>query len=701
MEASILPPLRDDLSLYPGPAAYDGGPTWTLHDPLCNRFIRIGERAFQLLSAWHLGDLQAVVAQVEKRWGRAPDGDEVAWLLDFLANNSLLRAERPEDVRRLAYQAEAVKLSWWQWLMHNYLFFRIPLVRPDAVLAKLARMASPLYSRGFLVLTLLLGTIGLLLAIRQWDRFVHAFLDFYSWQGLVWYGIALGFAKLAHELGHAITAKRFGCRVPTMGIAFLVLWPMLYTDTGDAWKLVKRRQRLAIGMAGMGAELVLACLATFLWSFLPDGPARNASFLVATVTWTLTLVINLNPMMRFDGYYLLSDIWGIENLQSRAFALARWHLREALFGFGEAPPERFATGLRRRLLAYAYATWIYRFFLFLGIALLVYTLFFKVLGLLLFSVEILWFIARPAQMELREWWRRRHEMRLNRQTFTTLLLLAGLGGLLFYPWQGSVTLSAVMRADPHAYLFAPVPARVETSFLRQGVQVAAGDPLLTLSAPDLDGDIALARLRIDIAQKLVAREAAGSGARRDIAVLRQRLLTERARLEGLLERKAQLQVRAPISGRVVDMAKALHPGRWINEALPLGLIVAEGRPRIRAYVTEKDLARITVGQTARFIPDDPSRLVEEVKVSAIARVNAQKLEEPYLASLLGGDLPARITKEGELIPTQGIYRVDLETAAPVPEQVVRGIVKLEAERQAIVGRLWRHAAAVFIRESGF
>ncbi len=701
MESTALPPLRDDLALHPGPTAHDGGPTWTIHDPLRNRFIRIGERVFQLLSAWHLGEAKALMAQVEKHWGRRPDGDEIAWLSEFLAKNALLRAEAPREIARLSQQAKAARLSWWQWLIHNYLFFRIPLVRPDAMLHKMVRWTAPLYSSGFLWLTIALGAIGLLLTIRQWDLFVHTFMGFYSWQGLIWYGIALGGAKLAHELGHAITAKRLGCRVPTMGLAFLVLWPVLYTDTGDAWKLVERRQRLAIGMAGMATELMLACFATFLWSFLPDGPARNAAFLTATVTWTLTLAINLNPMMRFDGYYLLSDTWGIENLQSRAFALARWRLREALFGLGESPPEQFAPGLRRRLLIYAFATWIYRFFLFLGIALLVYALFFKALGLLLFAVEIVWFIARPIQMEVRAWWQRREKLRLNRQSLTSLLLLAGLMGSLFYPWQGSIRLSAVMRAGAHAYLFAPIPARIAASSLQSGSRVTAGETLLTLAAPDLESDMALARLRIDIAEKLVAREAAGEGARQEIAVLRQRLLTERTRLEGLQKRKAQLVVRAPFSGRVLDVAKALHPGRWINESLPLGLVVADDSTRIRAYVTEPDLTRITLGQTARFIPDDPALPVMDAKVATIARVNARKLEEPYLASVLGGSLPVRLSAQGELIPTLGIYQVELDTAEQAPAQVMRGIVLLEGEHRAIASRLWQHAAAVLIRESGF
>ncbi len=701
METMLVPPLREDLSLYPGPVAHDGSPTWTIHDPLSNRFIRIGETAFQLLSFWHLGNVEAILSRVKERWGNISSPEEIAWLSDFIINSSLSRTESFQDVQRLSHNAKRGKNSWYQWLIHNYLFFRIPLVRPDHFLATLARLAAPLYCKWFRVLTVLVGVTGLLLVIRQWDTFIHTFLGFYSWQGLFWYFLAMSFAKLGHEFGHAVTAKRFGCHIPTMGIAFIVLWPVFYTDTGDAWKLAKRRQRLAIGLAGIGTELMLACFATFLWSFLPDGPARNATFLLATVTWTLTLAINLNPLMRYDGYYLLSDAWGVENLQTRAFALARWRLRKLLFGFNDAPPECFSSGLQLRLLIYGYTTWVYRFFLFLGIAVLVYFMFFKALGLLLFAIEISWFIGRPLRMELGKWWQKREQITLNRNTIFSLFVLLGGGLVLFFPWQNAVVLPAVLRGYPHAYLYAPVAAHVETVSLQRGDTVTIGDPLVSLSAPDLEREIVLARLRIDIAKKMVLREAAGSVVRQNIVVLRQRLLAERSRLAGLEKRKALLQVRAPVSGKVVEVAKEIHAGRWINETQPLGLIVGGESTQIKAYVTEQDLARITVGQKGLFIPDDRSRPMVETKIRSVAEINTEKLEEPYLASILGGNLPAHFSKQGELIPERSIYQVELETANHASNQVVRGVVRLAGERQAVVGNLWRHALAVLIRESGF
>src|SRR5688500_3708598 len=156
----------------------------------------------------------------------------------------------------------------------------------------------------------------------------------------------MSFAKVLHELGHAYTAHRHGCRVPAMGAAFLVLWPVLYTDTNEAWKVASRNARLQIGAAGMAAELALAACATLLWSFLPDGPLRSGVFLLSTSTWIITLAVNLSPFMRFDGYFLLSHLLNTPNLHERAFAFGRWHLREWLFGLGAPEPEAVGRGRR-------------------------------------------------------------------------------------------------------------------------------------------------------------------------------------------------------------------------------------------------------------------------------------------------------------------------------------------------------------------
>ncbi|MCX5728512.1 MAG: peptidase M50, partial [Nitrospirae bacterium] len=274
--------------------------------------------------------------------------------------------------RAYAAQAEAVRPQWLMWLVHHYLFFQIPLVRPDRFLRATLPFVEWLFSKSVAWIIALIGLAGVYLVSRQWDVFTATFLHFFTPRGLALYALSLAIVKVFHELGHAYTATRYGCRVPTLGIAMLVMVPMLYSDTSDAWKLTSRRQRAAIGAAGMIVECALAALAIFAWNFLDDGMARSLVFIVATTSLMAGAAINLSPFMRFDGYFVLSDWLGIPNLQERAFAFGRWQLRRLLFGLDMPMPVPVAAAQRRFLVCFAWGVWAYRFMLFLGIALMVY-----------------------------------------------------------------------------------------------------------------------------------------------------------------------------------------------------------------------------------------------------------------------------------------------------------------------------------------
>ena len=193
-----------------------------------------------------------------------------------------------------------------------------------------------MFSRFYLGLLIAGALVALFLVSREWESYTHSLIEMLTLDGLLWMGVALSATKVLHELGHGLAARRFGCRVPSMGVAFLVLWPVLWTDTTEAWRLVRRRDRLLIDASGMLAEISVAVLATIAWAVLPDGHARNAAFTLSSSTWLLTLLVNTSPLMRFDGYYLLSDLLDIPNLQDRAFRLTRWRIREWLFRPGVA-----------------------------------------------------------------------------------------------------------------------------------------------------------------------------------------------------------------------------------------------------------------------------------------------------------------------------------------------------------------------------
>lgn len=698
----VLPPLREDLQMIAGVSAADGSPTWVIVDPVRGKYFQIGWAAYQILSRWGSLSAEAVLAQIHAETTCRATTQDIDDLLRFLYGNHLMR--KPPQGGYLAYaaQAEAARPQWLTWLVHHYLFFQIPLVRPERFLHSTLPYVEWMFSKSVAWIIALIGLIGVYLVSRQWATFTATFLHFFTPRGFALYVLSLAIVKVFHELGHAYTATRYGCRVPTMGIAMVVLVPMLYSDTSDAWKLKSRHQRVAIGAAGMIVELALAALATFAWNFLDDGVWRSLAFIVATTSWILGAAINLSPLMRFDGYYVLSDWLEIPNLHDRSFAFGRWQLRRLLFGLESPPPEAVTPSRRRFLVGFAWAVWTYRLGLFLGIALMVYHYFFKLLGLILFVVEIGWFIVLPIMGELKVWWALREDIAARRRGWLTAGILACALALLFVPWSDRISLPAVLESTPHATIYAPAPGRIVELTMKEGRQVVVGEKLLALESPALEKDIALTRKRIEVERLRVQRQFVD---REELAKHQVTLETLRARLsqlEGLRQQQDNLSLTAPIAGVVTDRAEALHVGQWINKELALAYVVDPAGEELHALAPETDVGYLHAGQAARFIPQGPERPGLEAQVVEIRDIDESSFRVPYLLSPYGGDVPVREDANRRLKPETSVYRVTLRLVESPPRwnQAVRGTVVVKGPRISFAQRLWEQSARILIRESG-
>lgn len=703
MEESPLPELRADLRLSRSAPDTDGAPMWTLFDPMRGLYFHLHLSGLRIIRLWRQCSTLGELVLRAKAEGAALDDGEVEGLVRFAEANHLVVVQGHEGRQRLARATERERVSTGSWILHHYLFFRIPLVRPDRHLAGLLPLARLLVSRPARFLLLCLALLGCYFIVRQWSDFVGTLVRFLSWEGIFWYALALVIVKSAHELGHALVAKHYGCRVPTMGVAFLVMFPMLYTDATDTWRLEKDHDRLRVAMAGVMTELSIAVLATVCWGLLPEGALRQAAFFLATTSLLTSLLVNLSPFMRFDGYHALSDLWGIRNLQPRAFAITRWWLRERLFGFGEPPTEAFTRHRRHLLVIYSVLTWLYRFFLFLGIALLVYHFAFKVLGIILFAVEIFWFILRPIMSEIQEVSKRR--ISLNTRTIITIIGTCLLLGILFLPWQGRVSLPAVLEADAHVALFPPESAQLKKMPVLQDEHVSMGQIIYELEQPEIHLDLQQARRRIQAIKARLARRAGSADDLAQQGVLRTQMAELEAQISGLESRARGLEIRAPMSGRV-DMPDVLHEGQWLDSQTRLADLVSQYSLRVNAFVREQDLERIRVGSSARFIPDDGNHDSVDLTVRSIDNVGAERLAYPGLASRYGGPLPVEERQredEGGLRLEDGIYRVSLvpDGDAPVRDWQVYGKVSVEGPAESLAGAIFRHAASVLIRESGF
>ncbi len=695
-----LPPIRRDLRLLPAAPEPGGAPMWTIHDPVRDRFFRIGALARDLLARWSAGRPDAVLAQVTRA-----RPDDLRHLLVFLSGNDLLELSGAEARAWRLDRLGRSRRSWASRAFHGYLFIKVPLVRPDWILDRVVPLLSSLLTRTTAWIVGLMGLLGLLLTLRQWDQFVATAVETFTLDGLGAVALALVGAKVLHEMGHAVAAKALGCRVRSMGVALLVLWPVGYTDTTDAWRLTSRRQRLLIGAGGMLVELALACMATLAWALLPDGPLRGGAFVLASVTWISSLAVNLNPFMRFDGYYLLSDLLEVDNLQGRSFALARWRMRRLILGFREPPPEIFARTRRRILIAHAWGTWIYRFFLFLGIALLVYHAFFKVLGIILMMTELVWFLGRPIWSEARIWVRRRDEARWSGGGVVTLLLVLGGIGLLVFPWRGEVSAPARLEALRTADIYPPVAQRLGDLAVAEGDRVPRGQVLMRLSNPDSVAQLAGVEAEISGLRLRLERVAADADTLSAEPVLREALAEALARRDLLQEADRRLIIVAPQDGVVRDLAPDLAPGQWVRPGsdLPLARIVAGAGGRASAFLEAADLSRVIPGAEATFRFDDPARPPLSVRLAEVDRTALKALADPTLSAIHGGPLASHQTPDGRIVPDVPLYRARLEVtdSGVTVAREEWGRVVLPAERASLAGRFLRHALAVLLRESGF
>jgi putative peptide zinc metalloprotease protein len=694
-----LPPLREELRLLPTDVNRDGSPAWLIQDPVANRFFRIGWMDFEILLRWEKGAPSAIARGVCAETTLQVEEHDVESLGVFLRQHGLLQPAGAADVDAMCRRAAAQKRSAGDWLLHHYLFFRIPLVRPQDKLVALLKQMRWLFTPSALAAVCLLSAGGIAMVLHQWDTFVSSFVDHLTWRGMIGFAVAVTFAKILHELGHALTATRFGVRVAHMGVALVVMFPMLYTDTSESWKLSNPRQRLAIAAAGILTELALAGIATLLWSFAPDGSFRTSMFFLASTSWLLTLAINASPFMRFDGYFILCDLLNFPNLHERAGGFARAWLRRTLLGLPEPWPESQPASQQRWLVSFALITWCYRLTVFLGIALVVYLHFFKALGILLMMVEVVWFIAKPIHSELRRWWEHRAEVSVSRKCVAlgaaALLLLA-----LTVPWYSRVSGPGVVHAARQQLVFAPRAGELEE--VPEHTQVAPGELMFALVQPDLLSSVQRAQALAEARASEIVGLSGQQGGEERRALLeseRQRYLAEASMYGG---EQSRLKLVAPFAGRLVDIDPELRLGTWVQSRHPLAMLVDPSRWVAEVYVHEEDIGRISLGDEAQVYAGAQRMRGHVVEVD-FARIAS--LPYPMLDAEFGGPIVTVLRTDergGEHVVRDGIFRVRVALdEAPSHEQMMLCSAFIAGARHSLLGGAFEHVASVLIRESGF
>lgn len=463
------------------------------------------------------------------------------------------------DAEALYQRAERKRLAARRARAMSVFFLRIPLFNPERLLSRLAPLTRVLFTRWALGAWLILMACAGTVAAMRWDELAAPLLATLSGDNLfLLWGTLIGL-KVVHEFGHAFACRAFGGHVPEMG-AFLILFtPCAYVDATDSWSFPERWKRVVVSLAGVGFESVAGVAALFVWAVTGPGVVNTVAYQAVVLSTVVTVGFNLNPLTKYDGYYILSDLFGVPNLRAKAQGEVSSLLRRIALGrAADTEP------VRRWLLAFGIAAAAYRVVLVMSICALIAMKFYFV-GLALAGAYLLVSVLGGVVKAVRFL---RHaelppELRLRAALMTALVAVAAPAGVLMAPVPMPVAAWGIVEREHEVVLRAPEAARLTSLAVRAGDTVGKGAIVAALQSPAVDAEVAETGAMLEAARRVLRRDRAVSLAGAGPAAGE----VERweARL-GEVERRARaLDVSAVSGGEVVGVTRA-----------PLGTVLGAG-----------------------------------------------------------------------------------------------------------------------------
>ncbi len=700
---AALPYLRNDLNLRL--LGSSGKRRVQIYDPLSHRYFDLGSDSTKLLSHWHLRD-PALVVQAATKAGVTGTQNALEGLAKFLTQNGLIQVDAGGDwalFNRTAQQKSTLRSRFSAFLM-----VRFPFGNPDHILDWLYPMFVPFMTLSFRWLTALAAVMALMFLIRQPETLLQHAASAMNIQGALGLLATLAFVKLFHELGHAMQAKRFGLKVPSCGIMFMLGMPLPFVELSNSWQLDKNSARIRIDAGGILAEVTLAIWAALLFVFWPDGAGRQILFSIATSSLVLSLFVNLNPLMRFDGYFLLSDISGIRNLQTRSSALALWGLRKGLLGLDEPLPEMFPRKQRRWMIFYAVAVWVYRITLYIGIAILAYQMLSKVLGIVVFFLEIWVFIFAPVAKELFHWGANINNLFKSPKAWTSIFVLCALIAWVLWPLPREITAPARLEPVGTQTVFAPGRAWLKSG-LNHAQPVELGSVLWDFENPNLSFQLKDLAAQLNILELHIVRTGVHAETQEQLPIL----LKERDRLnediKGLETQIADLTIRAKFTGQIVGLSTLVIKRGGskipIDSAEAIGILIPEDVSypcRITALVPAGERDDLTQTSNGWFESAARADLRLPVQLLQISPTPVVFLRSPEMSNALGGPIAIR---SGTLQPQSSWHSMTLQTEvstclSPTPH-ILTGTVHLQGKPISTFNRIFERVAQVLVKEFEF
>lgn len=574
--------------------AYRGQVWFVLQDYAAERSHRLTP------AAHHLVGLMNGERSVQEIWeattaqlgDEAPTQEEVIHLLGQLHAADVLLCDVPPDSMEIFRRHQRHQRMLWRRRLWTPLALRFPLIDPDRFLDRTLRWVQPLFGRfGVLLWIAVVGT-GAVLAASHWGDLTKDITDrILAPQNLLLLWLVYPVVKTLHELGHAYAVKKWGGEVHEIGIMLLVLTPVPYVDASSSWGFSDKWKRMAVGAAGIAVELFLAALAMFTWLTVEPGAVRAIAYNVMLIGGVSTLLFNGNPLLRFDGYYVLADALEIPNLGVRSNRYIGYLCQRYLFRVKDAESPGGARGERIWLGLYGVASFAYRVVIMFVITLFIAGKFF-VIGVLLamwgVTTQVLMPIVKSLSFLLNSPTLRRQRGRALATTAVVLLAVAALVFAAPAPsWtraQGVIWAPEESQVRPGTEGFVvKLLAPVDSSVTRGQALIRIDDPFLPTRVAVLE-----ARLRELGAQY----DALISSDRVQAAVVREEMMTVEANLKHSREREAELIVRSPADGRFVVPNAANLPGHFVDKGQLVGYVVKRGDIKARVALPQDDIAQV-------------------------------------------------------------------------------------------------------------
>lgn len=552
--------------------------------PAAHHFIGLmdGERTVQQIweaTSLHLGDA-------------APAQEEVIRLLGQLHSADALLCDVPPDSMEVFRRHQRHERMQWRQRLWTPLALRFPLIDPDRFLERTMPLVRPLFGWSGLLLWLAVVGTGFVLAVSHWTDLTENVVDrVLAPQNLLLLWLVYPAVKALHELGHAYATKRWGGEVHEIGIMLLVLVPVPYVDASASWGFRNKHQRMVVGAAGIAVELFLGSLALFVWLSVEAGAVRAVAYNVMLISGISTLLFNGNPLLRFDGYYVLSDAIEIPNLGTRANKYLGYLFQRHLCAVKDADNPAETPGERVWMVFYGIAAIIYRLFIMFVIITFIAGKFF-VIGVLLaiwalatqivvpFSKSLSHLATSPALRRQR-----------GRVMGTSALVALAVFGLLFVaPAPSWTRAEGVVWVPEEAQVRAGTEGFVERLLAPADSSVVRGQPLIEAQDPFLLTRVALLKAQL---QELTAQyDALVLEDRVQAAMVREEMASVSANLQRAREREAELVIRSPADGRFVAPNAADLPGRFLTKGQLVAYVVEPKALMARVAVGQNDIAQV-------------------------------------------------------------------------------------------------------------